>query len=278
MENDEFWTQFFFTENLKWTLNIHFSVGEEDWTLALHRSAEEGIFSEAERRRALAFRDELADAAAVARRMASVYVDGLLNALQSLGRPALVLDKNAKLVALNAEMQETLWANKRLVVKNDEVSFADDALNKAIRNVIRPGAPHDGPFVETHPMATEDWSNRDHSVEIFALDGAAHNIFDRARALVVLSKHKGKEQIDPPRLMKLFNLTPAEAMLLQKFYTSQDLGEAARQLGIAKETARTHLRSIFAKTRTRKQSELVLLLSLLGPQPKVIKSYLADQM
>jgi len=61
-------------------------------------------------------------------------------------------------------------------------------------------------------------------------------------------------------LMRLHGLTPAEAAVTVELLQGRSLEAAAAELGIALQTARTHLKKVFAKTGTRRQSELVLLL------------------
>lgn len=52
-------------------------------------------------------------------------------------------------------------------------------------------------------------------------------------------------------------LTPTEARMLGLIVKGMDTVAAARKLGIARTTARTHLQRLFAKTGTARQSELV---------------------
>jgi DNA-binding CsgD family transcriptional regulator len=52
----------------------------------------------------------------------------------------------------------------------------------------------------------------------------------------------------------------AEARLAALISTGISPKTVAEQLGIAKETARTQLKAVFAKTSTHRQSELVALL------------------
>lgn len=61
-------------------------------------------------------------------------------------------------------------------------------------------------------------------------------------------------------LCELYGLTPAEAGVAVRLVTGAPLGDVADELGISMNTARTHLRRVFAKTRTRGQSDLVRLL------------------
>jgi DNA-binding CsgD family transcriptional regulator len=56
-----------------------------------------------------------------------------------------------------------------------------------------------------------------------------------------------------------FDLTPAEAHLVACLMTGKSLRSCAKALGIKYETARTCLKSVFQKTKTRRQAELVMV-------------------
>jgi DNA-binding CsgD family transcriptional regulator len=60
-------------------------------------------------------------------------------------------------------------------------------------------------------------------------------------------------------LKNRFGLTPAEARLVLRLVSGDSLRSAAKALGIKYETVRTHLKSIFQKTGTRRQAELVIV-------------------
>jgi DNA-binding CsgD family transcriptional regulator len=62
-------------------------------------------------------------------------------------------------------------------------------------------------------------------------------------------------------LRKTYGLTAAEAHLALRLLVGQSLRNVARVLGITYETARNRLKSIFRKTGTHRQGELVALLT-----------------
>jgi len=63
-------------------------------------------------------------------------------------------------------------------------------------------------------------------------------------------------------LRRLYGLTPAEARLAQALVAGEHLNDIAEHLGITKETARSQLKAVFAKTDTHRQAELVRVLLL----------------
>ena len=77
------------------------------------------------------------------------------------------------------------------------------------------------------------------------------------------SQHSRREVSNyPPAaiLAKAFHLTPSEAKLACIIARGAPPDTAARELKISRETARNQLKSVFAKTDTHRQSELVALL------------------
>lgn len=75
----------------------------------------------------------------------------------------------------------------------------------------------------------------------------------------------------PPvqRLAQMFGLTRAEARLASVLAAGQSLDAIADERGLSKNTLKTQLRALFAKTETDRQTELIRLLNRLptGPSP-----------
>ena len=75
---------------------------------------------------------------------------------------------------------------------------------------------------------------------------------------------------DARQLRSQFGLTEAQARLAIEIAKGEGLKACTRRLGIAMSTGRSHLRQIFEKTETRRQAELVRLISacrLSVPEP-----------
>jgi DNA-binding CsgD family transcriptional regulator len=63
------------------------------------------------------------------------------------------------------------------------------------------------------------------------------------------------------RLRKLYGLSRAEAAVAARVLRGVGLQAVADDLGIGLPTVRTHLQRVFEKTQTRRQAELVRLIS-----------------
>ena len=79
------------------------------------------------------------------------------------------------------------------------------------------------------------------------------------KAVIYIRDAIGKSMTSVDISKKLFDLTPAETALTLQLINGLSLEESAEALGIRRNTARAHLRSIFSKTGVRRQSELMRL-------------------
>jgi DNA-binding CsgD family transcriptional regulator len=78
--------------------------------------------------------------------------------------------------------------------------------------------------------------------------------------MIFISDPEKKHEIDIKMLMSLYYLTRAEAALAKNIAAGCSLDQSAANLGIARNTARAQLRSIFSKTGVTQQSMLVSLI------------------
>jgi len=80
---------------------------------------------------------------------------------------------------------------------------------------------------------------------------------NRAAMLMLYDQDMGVE-VNVSLLIKLYGLTRGEATLAASLMRGKSIEEAAEELFISPHTARTHLKRIFMKTDTHRQTELVV--------------------
>lgn len=94
-------------------------------------------------------------------------------------------------------------------------------------------------------------------------NGFVHAAFSTTGALTIVLIYSPPR--DPSRLgaalAEVYGLTPQERKLAIAIYDGLSLAEAAKLIDIEVSTARTHLKNIFTKTKTRRQASLALLLA-----------------
>jgi DNA-binding CsgD family transcriptional regulator len=85
------------------------------------------------------------------------------------------------------------------------------------------------------------------------------NPFAEGRAFIVLVDPEERRRPPEAALRDIFRLTVAEARLAARLACGEALETISDDLNVTKETARFHLKRIFAKTGARRQAELVAL-------------------
>jgi DNA-binding CsgD family transcriptional regulator len=100
-------------------------------------------------------------------------------------------------------------------------------------------------------------------VRLLPVHPAARSPFLGARALITLTSLEPKSSPSLTALSRAFRLTPAETRLVAAIADGSSCEQAAEKLGIARETARNQLKSVYSKTDTHRQSQLVALVARL---------------
>ena len=94
-------------------------------------------------------------------------------------------------------------------------------------------------------------------IEAMPLTASTIEVFDGCRAILVVSDLTQPHLTDGALLSIVFGLTPAEARLASALGEGQDLNAAAAAFGVTRQTVRSQLKTIFAKTGAHRQAELV---------------------
>ena len=91
------------------------------------------------------------------------------------------------------------------------------------------------------------------------------DLFSSGRVILLLTDLRSMQRPDLTRLSVAFGLTQAETKLAAQLGTGVGLDAAATSLGVSRETARSQLKAVFAKTKTHRQAELAALIARLSP-------------
>ena len=180
-------------------------------------------------------------------------------ALNAMRLPAIALDQHGFVAEVNAAA-ETIFDNdfrikdRRLFVRDPEArALLKDAIDQLKTS------PRLNPFA-TEPIIVRRNGKLPVIVRTWRFDGAAHRPAQDVCALLTLNALGPKPGPPAAILAKAFRLTPAEAKLASVIARGASPEIAAGELKISRETVRNQLKSVFAKTDTHRQSELVALI------------------
>ena len=180
-------------------------------------------------------------------------------ALNAMRLPAIALDQHGLVADVNAAADAVFDQNinikdRRLFVRNPDartlLKNAVDQLKELPRLDSLALEPVIVPRMDKLPVI----------VRIWPFDGPAHQPGQEVRALLTLNALGPRPGPSAAILAKTFRLTPSEAKVACIIARGAPPDIAARELKISRETARNQLKSVFAKTDTHRQSELVALL------------------
>jgi DNA-binding CsgD family transcriptional regulator len=218
----------------------------------------DGMELECAEKRALAsFTRRIVEIAALSR---SVAVDpDSTRPLNILSQPAILLDLDGFVVDANAAADSLInndvrVRQRRLYIRDPEarhkLRIYVDQFDDATRHVTPSVEPIIVPRLDGLPFLLRIW----------AIESNARWPSRDVRALVTLNALGPRPGPPASLLARTFSLTPSEAKLACIIARGAGPDTAAAELNISRETARNQLKSIFAKTATHRQGELVALL------------------
>jgi DNA-binding CsgD family transcriptional regulator len=181
------------------------------------------------------------------------------NALNAMRLPAIALDGRGFVIDANAAAGEIFDNDvkvkyKRLVIRDHE---ARTLLKAALVEVCNPAKFE--PLMP-EPIIVQRRDKMPVILRIWPFRGLTLSSEQEARALVTLNALGPKAGPPAAVLARTFQFTAREAKLASVIARGVPLQIAAEELEIPWETARNQLKSVFAKTYTHSQSELVALL------------------
>jgi len=185
-------------------------------------------------------------------------------ALDGIAMGILLVDENARLVHANATA-------KRIVDLADGISLYNGILalhakdeNAALRRAIWDAVAkvRTGEIPPGEAMAVSRLSGNEPFPALVATLWGNHLRYglgrsDKPLAVVFVTIPEEPQEAPAELLRRLFGLTLAEARLCERLVLGRTVEEAAKELEIATDTARVHLKRVFDKTGVGRQAELV---------------------
>ncbi|MER8778594.1 helix-turn-helix transcriptional regulator [Mesorhizobium sp. M0092] len=180
-------------------------------------------------------------------------LESITGMLDRIGCGYLVLNRERKVVEWNAAAQTTLERQGEVA---DTASGLSVALRRLIANVPAHFLPGSLSWVVIRSSADTPVILNENG--FIAPDGTS---------IVALLDRENRSGPNPQTLQKMFGLTGAETHLALRLAQGDAPLEIARSWRLSRTTIRSHLASLFAKTETKRQAELVALLGRISVLP-----------
>lgn len=187
-------------------------------------------------------------------------VNRLLLGIVSLSNNGSIIEMNQEARRILAEKDGIWLSGNNLCVENSQESRE---LQNMIRHALSGTAASDGPAVAEAMSVTRPSGRAKVGVLVRTVPMATWSESSKARPAVAIFLRDPESNAAQPShelVRRLFGLTRMEAALALLLAEGATLDEAAEKMNVRRNTARTHLRSIFCKTGVTRQTMLVRLL------------------
>ncbi|TGP93950.1 MULTISPECIES: helix-turn-helix transcriptional regulator [unclassified Mesorhizobium] len=246
----------------EWWAAVYFMVKKHKWFLSMFRDARSGAFDLSEADHFLRVVPELTQIISLAEKIWEISLDPTLAILDQFNFGATLLDHRGCLKRCN-EHADALFGSG-LVVRHGRVHAADRESDTRLQRMI--GAAVSSALNGAIPVEPEVIA-RDGSfwllAEVVPMTSFVRDLFSGGDLLLYFTVLVGDRPLSAQLLGQAFQLTAAEARLAVSLTAGDGVDAASARLAIGRETARTQLRAILAKTGTHRQAELTALLSRL---------------
>jgi len=230
------------------------------------RRTEDGPFDLRAVKAMNAVKPDLARAAFLSARLGLRHASTIAETLSVVGLPGAVLGDRGNVLAANAQFEALAPRIQtgrfdRILLSNRQ---AATLLGEAMEHVARERQA----AVQSIPVPASEDADDEHQaaliLHVIPVRRNARDVLTRS-AVILVATPVG--DVGPPDLRVisgLFDLTRVEAQVAGRLASGKTIDGVAAELGIGRETVRTHLRAVFRKTGTNRQAQLVRLLSGLG--------------
>jgi len=241
--------------------------------MGYHRQAGNPLVDRGERRLLERLAEHLAAALAVQKSHLNVVERDALGfiLLDRLRQPVILLDGNGNITFRSQEANALLERGDPLIDRNGVLACRDPESDAALTLALRELSS-----LPSNPRRLGNQAEERRSLRLPLADGRStvaatllalrsstpepDVIGPASRALLMIHQPGLAKEVDPGFLAAAFTFTPAEARMAARLAAGLSVDEIAVEFNVSVATIRTQLASVFDKTGTRRQAELVRLL------------------
>lgn len=238
-----------------------FDLGGERWAFTLMGRPE----TENARPNEIVYRRfiEAADRAALlAAGRDSLVGKGIAEGLQLAGRPSLILDHTGR-VAFASKSVEAL-VGQGFSIKGGRLISQQATVDVCFRQLTRHASSSLRAQLRNFLIPRGDGRRPILAMPVHVRDRGLHGL-PGARIIIMFTDLDAASNVDAQMIGEVFDLTPREAELASRLLSGATLESAGQAMNVSVHTIRQLLKSVFAKTNTHRQAELIALLQRASP-------------
>ncbi len=200
------------------------------------------------------------------RREAAPLLAQLERVLDRLAEGTVVIDGAAQLLHANRRARELLALVRDMREPSGLLSFADARTQRTFQQALgRDAADEDGPAAARGFLVRDRHGATVARAWLEPLQRRGNGDDAPARFLVTLHHLPKDAQVAAETLESLYGLTPCEARVAAHVVAAASVQELSEQLGLSRNTVKTHLRRAFRKCEVGSLAQLAALVAT-GPR------------
>jgi DNA-binding CsgD family transcriptional regulator len=260
MDSDPTFREFLRPRGLGWAAGTVVQVPSEDMlAFSIERRFADGPVEDEHLPTLNALRPHLARAALMSARLRLGRAEGMAESLNRMGLPSAVLLGDGKVVA-TSPLFETLGGQ---VISRafGQIALADAGANALLSEAIQNLNFSEYQFGAKSIPVPAKGESAAVIVHLIPVRRSAHDIFGPAMGILVVTPLGSSQSLPDELLNGLFDLSPAEIRAANGLLQGKTIDDLAASTGLSRETIRTQVKAVLAKTGSARQSDLISLLA-----------------
>ena len=194
------------------------------------------------------------------------WAEGMLDAFERVGWGALLIGAEGRIIGLNREAERHVGSE--ILIAQGQIAAKHRTANAELKARIATIVSGKQSFATRGGVMLPRPDGRPVMAYVIAVAEREGGYPQEARAIIVLIDFDKRSEPPEEILRQGFGLTSAETRVAIAFARGHELYEIASQQALSIETVRKYFKAILAKTNTRRQPELAMLLWRLGQRPR----------
>lgn len=206
-------------------------------------------------------RPHLARAAVLASKLQMQRAQASLDSFERAGSPAALIGGHGNVIAANPSF-ETL-SGQVAIRARDRIALGDDRANSLLEKALSELAVDHLGDTRSIPVPRRD-NNPAFIIHVLPIRRQARDIFSRAQAMLVVTTSDRSLRIEASILCELYDLTRAEAAVANGLLDGLSIDQIVAERGVKRETVRTQVKQVLAKTGCQSQADFIRRLAPLA--------------
>ena len=260
MDHDPTFQELLRPRGFGWAVGTVVQVPSDDMlAFSIERRLTDGPVEQHHIPRLNALRPHLARAAFMSARLRLERAQGMAESLNIMGLPSAVLLGDGKVISTNSLFDQV--GPQFVSTAFGGVALANAGANALLKEAIErlsAAAFQDGAKSIAVPA---DENNAAFIVHLIPVRRSAHDVFGPAMSILVVTPLGSSQTLSGDLLSGLFDLSPAETRAAQGLLEGRSIDDLAAHFDLSRETIRSQVKAVLAKTGTSRQADLMALLS-----------------